>query len=404
MHKFIDYDSLPKHSSGKNIGKIDWVKSIGMETSFEYKDIKGYIKIVDYIQSKHRLIIEYNNNQIDLYTGNFIQCQFGKLLKQITLDFKCDIGDIFKDDNRDITITSREYRKTKNGSNRKWYKYTCNKCNYSDGWVEESDLLNQKSGCLCCDNKVVVKGINDIATTDPWMVKYLVNKEDAYNYTSKSNKRIYVKCPICGNTKSSRLDNLYYKGFSCSKCSDGISYPNKFMYNLLSQLNVDFLCEYSPEWVDGKRYDFYIPSMNLIIEMDGAFHYIDNDMSGVTKEQSKCIDEYKDEAAKNNNLKIIRIDCDYKDVCYRYEYIKSNIISSDLNNIFNLSNINWSIIDELSLNSKIKICCEFYNENKNKLMLKCMAKEMKVSISTLIQYLKKGNELNWCDYKPRKEI
>ena len=37
-------------------------------------------------------------------------------------------------------------------------------------------------------------------------------------------------------------------------------------------------------------------------------------------------------------------------------------------------------------------------------MLKCMAKEMKVSISTLIQYLKKGNELNWCDYKPRKEI
>ena len=48
-----------------------------------------------------------------------------------TIEFKVEIGQIFKDDKRDIVITNREYRKEKHGKsmvNVKYYKYTCNIC------------------------------------------------------------------------------------------------------------------------------------------------------------------------------------------------------------------------------------------------------------------------------------
>ena len=126
-------------------------------------------------------------------------------------------------------------------------------------------------GCSCCNGAIVVPGINDIATTDPWMIKYLVDPEDAYKYTRSSAKKVKVKCPYCGRVKdkSITLNKLHRnQSVSCS-CNDGISYPNKLMFNLLEQLEVEFETEYSPDWIGNRKYDFYIPSMKLIIEMDG---------------------------------------------------------------------------------------------------------------------------------------
>ena len=90
------------------------------------------------------------------------------------------------------------------------------------------------------------------------------------------------------------------------------------MLNLLEQLNLEFETEYCPQWIDKSKYDFYIPSKNLIIEMDGAFHYKDNKMSGQTKEKSKKIDNRKDELANKHGLKVIRIDCNYYDISKRF--------------------------------------------------------------------------------------
>ena len=44
-------------------------------------------------------------------------------------------------------------------------------------FIDEFHLLNRKQGCSCCSGKTVVKGINDIATTNPEIIKYLKEED-----------------------------------------------------------------------------------------------------------------------------------------------------------------------------------------------------------------------------------
>ena len=137
--------------------------------------------------------------------------------------------------------------------------------------------------------------------------------------------------------------------------------------------------------------------------MDGGWHTQDNNMSGQTAKESKEIDNYKDKLAKEHGLKVIRIDCDYYNIKNRFDYIKNNIINSKLNEIFNLNDINWYEIDKKSENNKVKIVCEYKNQNEN-LTSKDIGDKLKLNRSTVIKYLKKGNELGWCNYDPKEEM
>lgn len=123
-----------------------------------------------------------------------------------------------------------------------------------------TNLIDKKSGCPYCSGNVTITGKNDIWTTNQEIGKLLVHKEGGYNNTINSHKKVEFCCPICGEISVKKICNVYYQGFSCPICSDGISYPNKFMYILLKQLGVDFIKEFSPNWSNRKIYDFYIPS------------------------------------------------------------------------------------------------------------------------------------------------
>lgn len=101
------------------------------------------------------------------------------------------------------------------------FKYHCNVCGYED-W--RSNMIN---GCRLCTNQVIVKGVNDIATTDSWMTKFLKNKDDAYKYSKNSHTKVEVVCPDCGNTKMVDLYNLYKTKKVACPCQDGWSYPRE---------------------------------------------------------------------------------------------------------------------------------------------------------------------------------
>lgn len=140
----------------------------------------------------------------------------------------------------------------------------------------------------------VVKGINDIPTTSPWMISYFQDGyEEASNYTNNSNKKIYPRCPNCGqiSLKQYKINKIFTKhGFSC-KCSDGISYPEKFVSEFLNQLNVNYISQVSTNtlyWLSKNiRYDFYIPDKNIIIEANGKQHYEYNNWTGRTLNQEQ---------------------------------------------------------------------------------------------------------------------
>ena len=50
MRKFLDTSNLVTYQTGKYKGKYDWSNNIGKELYFEYDDISGYIKIIDYVK------------------------------------------------------------------------------------------------------------------------------------------------------------------------------------------------------------------------------------------------------------------------------------------------------------------------------------------------------------------
>ena len=317
--------------------------------------------------------------------------------------FKIEIDTKFQDSKRNITITDREYRIDKDGCNRKWYKYHCNQCTWDGGWIIENHLL-KGVGCSCCANRTAVLGINTIWDTDKWMTSY-IGEYISKTHTHCSSDNCYPTCPDCGREKSKKMQiSWIYKTHSigCS-CGDGISYPNKTMYSVLEQLGITFETEYSPEWIKPKRYDFYIQSMNKIIEMDRGLGHgkEDNLMNGESKEESQTKDDYKDNLAKEYGIEVIRIDC-YYEGHDRFEFIQNNILNNyRLNGLFNLSKIDWNKCDEFASSNLVKVACEYWSNgicNTAKI-----GDIMNLHRTTVIRWLKRGTKLGLCDYDANEE-
>ena len=337
---------LPKTKGNKN----DYQAMVGMKLELEYEQSIYTVEIIDYIKGNHpRFKIEYNGEIKEIDCGHFMAGQFGRILNKHTSDFKVGVGEIF--DN--ITVVDREYRRDKKGQNYKWYKYKCNVCGWDEGWIEESNLL-KKVGCSCCSNQTVVEDINSIWTTDRWMCNLGLSVEDAKTHTKGSGDKVFVICPKCNKKKEIRISDMYNsKSIGCT-CGDGFSYPERFMMNVLDQLNIEYIFQLTKttfDWCENFKYDFYIPSLNTIIETHGRQHYEDCGWSKAKDVQEN--DKIKYELALQNEIKdgdYVVIDCRYSNK----EWVKNNILSSKLNELFDLEKrINWNKCEEFALKSNI---------------------------------------------------
>jgi len=127
---------------------------------------------------------------------------------------------------------------------------------------------------------------NSVSVTNPYLDIFLINKDDSKKYSKGSGINIPMKCPECGYEKELSFDTLVRHGFGCNKCSDGISYPNKFGFNFMEQIRKlkiikDFKTEKSFSWLKYEykeelhkgRIDLYfkINTKQYGVEMDGDF-------------------------------------------------------------------------------------------------------------------------------------
>lgn len=281
--------------------------------------------------------------------------------------------------------------------------------NYNCG--HEEHVLSPNSyyhgtGCPICANRKINIGENDVYHTRHDLVKYFINENDSKRYTQHSNVRMLFKCPICGFKKNYSISNLSSYGFSCPICSDGISYPNKFMANLLAQLKISFETEKEFDWckfqnIDANktikgRYDFFIDKYNLIIEMDGLLGH-GNPTNNRTSEETIYIDTQKDNMAYKNGYNLIRIKCDYLSYMDRCSFIKKSILSSDLIKYFDFSKVDWVQIHEKSIQSYMLLAIKLYNDNKN-YCAKDIGNILKLSTTTISKYLKDGTKYGLCKY------
>lgn len=405
--------NLPKYR-GNN---IDWKNSIGQRVKFIYDGIEGTIVIVDYDSKTRKLWIEYlDKPPFEILTGNFQNCGIGKLLDKITIDFKVEIGTEFKDDNRDLIITDREYRiSEKTCQNKKYYKYKCNKCGWEGddrSWMTEGNLLGKEQGCSCCRGLTVVEHINSIVAKPEtqWMIKYF---QGGYNeaklYTKNSGFKVHFKCSDCGRIKDkeTRISDLYKRHSISCLCEDGLSFGYKYVYTLLEQLKVEFISNYTYDWCKfynvyknketTGEYDFVIESLKIIIEVDGGFHRKDNKMNGQTKEESEYLDKEKNRLAEQNGYKVIRII--YNDDLE----MKNPILGSEMVDCFDLSEIDWIKCEDVALSNLCKIACE-YKRNNQLISTQAIGKLMNLSRKTITGYLKQGSNLGWCYYNSKDEM
>lgn len=425
MERKVFLEELIKRGNGD--ATINWLKSIGYKVRFTYDDIEGEIEIIDYDTDNRKLLVKYlDNPKTEINTSSFLNCGIANVLGIKTSEFKVQIGQIFKDDKRDIIITSRKVMLSNNGKctlNLKMYKYKCNKCgfecgeHYKDGefkeelWVNESNLLNGVGCSCCCRNpQIVVEDINSIVANEEthWMIKYFKGGyEEAKMYTKSSNQKIYPICPDCGRVKDREMKiNTIFN--SCSIgcfCNDGISYPEKFMFNVLEQLGLTFKTQLNKtifNWCDKYRYDFYFEFNNdkYIIETHGIQHYEDRNKSKV--KDVKENDRLKKELALVNGIKeenYIIVDCRYSTL----EWIKKYVLKSKIKELFNLNSIDWDKVQKYACSNLIKKACE-YKRNNPIMSTGEIGNIMGYTYNTIASWLKIGNEYSWCNYDVNIEI
>lgn len=273
-----------------------------------------------------------------------------------------------------------------------WWRGEC-----SHEWKVSIGKRTEGSRCPYCSNQKVLIGFNDIWTSDSYIGTMLLTPEDGYKYTRGSKKKLNWKCLDCGDTiKNKPIVDIRLKGLTCPRCSDGISFGEKFIYNLLRGANIEFEREWSPKWLQGKRYDFYLPKHNWIIEVHGEQHFKTSferfQSKARTLEEEQKNDRFKEKLAKENGVdKYIVIDCRESTV----EWTKKSVLNSNIMNITG-NDIDFERIGQLASSSFVKIVCNLWNSGTHS--TKEIAKIMNISSSTIRKYLKRGVEIGWCDY------
>ena len=306
------------------------------------------------------------------------------------------IGDVVNG----LIITEQCYKMKKEGR-KKGYKYKCIKCGYDCGEHYKSGVyysehiimennLKKGAGCaVCSNNGFVVPHINSIHAKTPWIEQYLINKDDAIKYSPRSNQRLQCKCLDCGKEYVRSCSKLLDYGIACP-CGDGFSYPEKFVFNMLTQLKVKFKPQYC---FDSSllRYDFYLYEYNLIIEVHGIQHY----KQKWERDESKN-DIQKKEFAIANGISeemYIVLDCRESNL----EFIKQSILNSQLGILLDCNSVDFIQCAEFASNNLVKRASELWEEGCSIMVI---SERLCVHKHTVITYLKQGDDVRWCHYKP----
>jgi len=161
--------------------------------------------------------------------------------------------------------------------------------------------IDGKKGCNICGTK---RGSEKQKSN----LKNFINRarlthDDFYKYSKSeyisAKTDIIITCPKHGDFKQQPTNHLQGKG--CPNCyhkSEGR------ISNMLDQKKISFIRELK---IKNRRFDFYIPNLNLIIERDGIQHYRQNRFFNMPLKDQIKIDNEKTKLAKKEGYKIARM-------------------------------------------------------------------------------------------------
>lgn len=210
-----------------------------------------------------------------------------------------------------IKITNTEPYK---GSKEK-IKHICPSC--ERGWMIEPNAILSRNSTQC--EECSVKNRNYHKLSDRAVERKLKDAGLIWVEGTYCNRRskLLLKCS-CGNTFVKSLSDVE-KGYNkCRECAYSISLGEREIARILDSENLKYTHQKSfDELLSPKGwrmyYDFYIPSLNLVIEYDGAHHFkpmydlfeSDHDAE-IEFRRVKLYDEIKEDFLKEKGIKLMR--------------------------------------------------------------------------------------------------
>lgn len=150
----------------------------------------------------------------------------------------------------------------------------CNRCGAEFLQKPRSHL--QGKGCSVCGKTLSIE--KHTKGKEKFIKEAIaLHGEDKFDYSRvnyvRAEKKVEIICRAC-NKSFMQTPHSHLKGSGCPICNGSISEKEIAWFLLYN--NIDFIKEYSiPNSKYYRyRYDFYIPSMNLLVEYDGIQHYI----------------------------------------------------------------------------------------------------------------------------------
>lgn len=231
-----------------------------------------------------------------------------------------------------------------------------------------------------------------------------IGENEAKHHTCSQGIKIPIKCPHCGVETKAAICNIVSNGFFCPHCTQGISYSERLMRELLKELKLEYKTQYIIKGYN-YRYDFYIPKYNMILETHGEQHYVENGERGIygIPSYDKENDMEKERIALESGITYYyQIDCRKSEL----EWCKKYFIKA-LSNHIDIDVITENMWKEIGLRAEkrhtaLGEVCKKYNEIGHK--YKTVVDFWKDNFPELTRkevndYLIKGSKLGICTYK-----
>jgi very-short-patch-repair endonuclease len=132
-------------------------------------------------------------------------------------------------------------------------------------------------------------------------MRQVIKKSKTSIIKNKSKKRTTPKA----KTARGAVRHPHHQKYGTSKLEED------FAKNFLDKLGVKYVYQFEAKDI-GRFYDFYLPSHNLIIEVDGGYYHsdprvVDENKLNPMQKHNKRVDEHKNKWALAHGIPIMRI-------------------------------------------------------------------------------------------------
>ena len=223
-----------------------------------------------------------------------------------------NVGDTFETRNGTMTVVDRLRIQRGDMVFRKHYTLECGK-GHRYNVKEEYLKAGRLKTCKKCNHPPIIEA-------DPEFAAWFVDQRLPREKSCSSHDKADFYCPLCGRIVPGKsISNIYKRRWvPCPYCSNGVSYPERYLMALLEQMKVPFVHQYTVKYArhgqNGHyKYDFYDGERGLVVEVHGQQHFESGTferMGGQSLEQIRQIDLEKERyAVEVLGLSYVFLDC-----------------------------------------------------------------------------------------------